>query len=584
MSSESYRSMESSDVPVTVDTIPAFRWPSAPVKPRPLQSLLASAQRITSKSLGKSRTSFKTNAGQHNWQQDAWEMYDLVGEQRFLVDVLASRLSQAKLYVGVLPDNMTENPKPVENSQLSDLLDAVGDGVAGRSQLLRRIGVNLLVPGESWLIGIPSRFLEEDLPSDNITRLITPIDQLSPSLDDLDAEAVDDLQWAVYSIDEVSFSGTDEVKITLRDQREIVGTPDDFFMVRVWNSHPRKAWEATSPTKASLPVLRELVGLTMHISAQVDSRLAGAGILIVPSSAVKALRAQMGLPEDSPEDPFTDALMEAMLKPIEDRASASAVVPLVITAPDESADKFQHITFDKPLDTEAKDLRDEAIRRLALGQDAPPELLLGMSGMNHWGAWLVREDVVTTHLEPPLALICDALTVQYLRPVMEALGYSREEINSHVVWYDVSDLVMRPNRGSDAERLYDKGVLSDEALRAATGFDESDAPDTAQLSAAQLMALDLLRNRPEYVLSIGVEPLVQQFEMLLQGTPLSATLEPGTEVDEEPVTTGETEEPDRIIPDTDSDDAPLLLDSIAEQLGEDGKTFVRGIIEEESKR
>ena len=69
----------------------------------------------------------------------------------------------------------------------------------------------------------------------------------------------------------------------------------------------------------------------MHISAQVDSRLAGAGILLVPTSATRGFKEAAGLPENSEQDPFTEALMDAMITPITDRSSAAAVVPLLVT-------------------------------------------------------------------------------------------------------------------------------------------------------------------------------------------------------------------------------------------------------------
>src|SRR5699024_3375465 len=163
----------------------------------------------------------------------------------------------------------------------------------------------------------------------------------------------------------------------------------------------------------------------------------GAGMLLVPQSAQRALKSAAGYDETDETDLLTESLMEAMMTPISDRSSASAVVPLVVTVPDEAVDKFQHISFASPLDDEARELRDEAIRRLALGQDAPPELLLGTGGMNHWGAWLVREDVVTTHLEPTLALISDALTTQYLWPVIDqTMDMDEVERESYVIWYD----------------------------------------------------------------------------------------------------------------------------------------------------
>ena len=159
-------------------------------------------------------------------------------------------------------------------------------------------------------------------------------------------------------------------------------------------------------------------------------------------------------------------------------------MPLVVTVPDESVDKFKLHHLLEPLDGEARELRDEAIRRLALGQDAPPELLLGTGGMNHWGAWLVQEDVVTTHISPTLALICDALTTQYLWPVLEAMGYDRDIVRQYVIWFDVEHMIIRPNRAADAEKLFAAGAISASSYRDAAGFDDSDAP-SAEIEAAQ---------------------------------------------------------------------------------------------------
>src|SRR5690606_39153276 len=127
----------------------------------------------------------------------------------------------------------------------------------------------------------------------------------------------------------------------------------------------------------------------------------------------------------------------AMSTAISDRSSAASFTPLVLTVPGDQADKFRHISFSTPFDKETQKLRDEAIRRLALGQDAPPEILLGMGSLNHWGAWLTREDTVTTHIEPPLAMLCDSLTTGLLRPFALAAGYAPDLVDELVVWYSV---------------------------------------------------------------------------------------------------------------------------------------------------
>lgn len=486
----------------------------------PLQSLVASAKRLTSKKL-KGGTFKKTTA--QGWQEDAWEMFDLVGEQHFLGTTLANQASKANFYVGVLGEgaDTTDLPDPAEDPRLQGILDQVGGGPVGFGQMVQRMCINLWVAGDGWLVGIPKQLLPDYEPDDDEELGELPDLMAIQDPEDETQLEMGDLEWRMMSVSEVSMKREGLVVLHLGAEasEKVEVSPDLLYMIRVWRPHPRRWWEADSPTRASLPVLRELVGLTMHISAQVDSRLAGAGMLLVPASAARALKIAAGLPEDSMDDPFTEALMEAMLTPIGDRANASALVPLVVTVPDGTSQDFQYLTFSKPLDTEARSLREESIRRLALGQDAPPEVLLGTAGMNHWGAWLVRDDVVTTHIEPPLALIADALTTQYLRPMMAEMGFTKEQIAQHVIWYDTTNMVVRPNRSADALVLYDRDALSDEALREANGFDETDAPETSHLDLASQTAFQMVKENPGLMANPGLPALVDQIRALLAGKP-----------------------------------------------------------------
>lgn len=475
-------------------------------RPKPL-GLVASAQRLTSKSVsGGSNRAGKAS----EWQSDAWDMYDLIGEQRFLANTLAGRASQARLYVGRLPSNdPLAEPEALDDPVLQTMLDSIGKAATGRAQLVLRMVMNYFIAGEGYLVGFPPHILAKARGEASPTPINGNADVL-----------MTDLEWRVLSIDELKYKTEKTIEVSLAEtgggRTEVL--IDELYVIRSWRPHPRRAWQADSPTRSSLPVLRELVGLTMAIGAQVDSRLAGAGVFIVPDSARKAMLRAMGESEDSEEDPLADALIEAMSAAISDRSSAASFTPLVLTVPDESADKFKHLTFDKAFDKEMKPLREEAIRRVALGQDAPPELLLGVGGMNHWGAWLVREDVVTTHLEPPLALFCDSVTTQYLRPLMEVLGYSREDIDDTVVWYDVSHMIVRPNRGTDAQAIYDKGELSGEALRRENGFDENDAPPViGKPDPAVDLALQLVAQAPSLMQAPGLPAIVEQIRAVQSG-------------------------------------------------------------------
>ena len=459
-----------------------------------------------------------------SWQAEAWAAYDEVGEERFLASTLSGRLSQARLYVQHKPadgphsslrDDETDatDTAPAATAALAEaVLAALGASQQDLGQMLQRLATNLFVAGEGWLVGVPAHLVPSVDPADPT--------QTAPSPD----PALSDLVWRVLAVTEVTTvaaptpAAPGRVRLNLGSDASapVEVSTDEIYLIRIWRPHPARYWEADSPTRACLPILRELIGLTRHISAQIDSRLAGAGLLVVPSSASAALASDAADAYSSGQpDPFVSALMESMLRPIENRDDASAVVPLVVTVPDEAADKVSHLTFSSALDSGARDLRDEAIRRLALAQDAPPELLLGSGAMNHWGAWLTREDTVTTHIEPVLALICEALTSQYLRPVLLSAGLSPDTVRTLSVGYDVSALVARPNRSEEALNLHKSGAISDEALREASGFDDSDEKPLEE--RALMNAIALATKQPALLTSPGLGPITEELLKVYRG-------------------------------------------------------------------
>jgi hypothetical protein len=523
------------DLPNPAGLIPLQRTTVVPLRPMPGQSLTAAAVRITSERIRESHYS-RASHGDMGWQNDAWEVFDLVGEQRFLSTTLANRMGQAKLFVGRLdPEDPTGEPIPltkddeaidgVSAEDIMGVFSAFGDTPSGRSQIITRLGINLNVAGDGYIIGFPPGLISKARGDEDWESKDTSVEGIS----------LDALQWRALSSREVKYGSDGDVTLTIAEGK-VEAPADDVYMVKVWRMHPADAQMSESPVRSSLPVLRELVGYTMHAGAQIDSRLAGAGVLFVPLSAAQAVKADLGRKATEEgadatqvsDDPFTDSIIATMSKAIKDRASASALSPLVFTVPDDTIEKFRYMSFSTPLDAAINELRDGAIRRVALGEDAPPEVLLGTGGMNHWGAWLVREDVVNTHVEPPLAIVCDAVTEQYLHPVLRDMGLTDESVENLVIWYDVSGMIMRPNRSADAKDLHAAGVISDAALREACGFDEADAPLAEQVAAeesdekalrqaAGMKALDLAVADPQLVINPGLPALAQQVYDVMSG-------------------------------------------------------------------
>jgi hypothetical protein len=388
------------------------------------------------------------------WQDQAWRMYHAVGEFRFSCDWVGNMLSKALLHATF--ETMGEGTEALKTGPAAEWVDQLGGDSDGRAEMLRLIGVHLTVAGECWVVGWTAK-------------------------DDYGVE-VD--HWEVAAAGALKKAVGDDGTWTLHNE-EIPVDPDDVLAVRIWKPDPKDPKKAMSPARAVLSILGEIVRLTDHVAAQVDSRLAGAGILLMPSEMTLPAPVEGEAKEGEPAPVARSAngaedlmkiIQETMATAIEDRSNASALVPIVITAPAESIQAVKHMTFWTELDAHAIELRNEAIRRLALGLDMPPEVLQGISEANHWSAWQADESAIKSHTEPLLKIVTSALAEGYLRPLLyEDDTIPVEDIPRYSIKADTSEMRVRPNRSKEALELFDRGVLNEAALRRETGFDEEDA-------------------------------------------------------------------------------------------------------------
>jgi hypothetical protein len=479
-------------------------------------SLVASSSLISSKAL--TGVAHKKSEA---WMTEAWTMYDLVGELHFLATTLSRRAAGVRFYVGRIdgsdvveldkPEDGT--PRPVEGTlaaieeKVRWVFSSLGDGFIGLQDIVGRAFLNQFIVGSCYLVGAPPGTWAGEAPV---------------AIGDV---KLDELEWRSLSVTEFyETEGGFELRHTgsaARIRQSQKFPANALYVISLWSPHPADASVPDSPVRATLPILRELVGLTQHVSAQIDSRLAGAGMLVMRSSASRAIKRSMNIPEDDPRDPFTELLIEAMVTPISDRDSASAVVPYVVTIPDD-AGKPEFISFSTPLDAQASKLRTEAIDRLAMSLDAPPELLRGQTFANHWSAWLNQREVVEAHLSPTLALICRAITTEFLRAILRGNGLTVLQAEAFAIWFDTSGIIAQANQAADAQALFKLGILSEETTRRASGFDDSDAPkkDDVREQAIDLVKTMVTTN-PGLMNRPGLDVMVKQIEALLSGTPQS---------------------------------------------------------------
>lgn len=394
-----------------------------------------------------------------NWQEEAWRYYDELGEFNTGVSWLGAMLSRVRLRAAELqPD--TDEPKVLENGPAAEVVNSLSGGVGGQSQLMRSMTVQMAVPGDCYLVG----------------------------QDNAEEEHED---WTVRSVDEIRVQNRKyQVVSERRPTIEWTDLPPDSLPVRIWKPHARFYHLADSVARSALPIMRELELVNRHIVAQYLSRLASAGILLLPTEVEFPVREEFA---DAP-DPFTAEFVEIAMEAIRQPGTASAVVPIPIKVPGEYVEKIKHIDLTLKIDEKIIDKRDSAINRLANKLDIPAEILTGRAQANHWTAWVLDEDALKTHIAPTAETICDSLTRGYLWPRLKASGMSAKEYTRFVVWYDMSELAQRPDKSANAQAAYDRFELSGKALRREGGFDEDDAPTPDEIVDIALKSL--IRDNP----------------------------------------------------------------------------------------
>lgn len=375
------------------------------------------------------------------WQHEAWEFYDTLGEFNYGVTWTSNMLSRVRLRAAKLIPGSDEPVFQADGIGV-ELLAKLADGTGGQAQLMRMLTIQLSVPGEGYLVGEVQGGVES---------------------------------WQVRSMDEVR-AQNEQFEIVDARLPQVTWRPlvKDSHMIRVWRPHARYYHLADSPAKAARATMRELELVNRHIMAQYLSRLASAGIVLFPEEISFPVREEF---QDA-EDPFMEEWITIAAEAIKNPGAASAVIPIPMRLPADVIDKIAHLDFTLKIDDKIIEKRDSAIKRLATKLDMPAEVLLGMGDVNHWGAWQLEEGGLKVHIAPTAELICDSLTRQYLRPRLEASGADPGE---WVVWYDMSELALQPDRSQASFDAYDRLELSGAALRRETGFSEEDKPTSQDL-------------------------------------------------------------------------------------------------------
>jgi len=374
------------------------------------------------------------------WQLRALVHYDLIGEVRFASQFYAKKLSRVRFFPAYLEPDGTKTP--IEDGPPLELLNRIQDPAGGRSRLQYDYGRLKFVTGEGVLFG---------------SRLESEIEQ-----------------WRFLWKDEIKIH-ENGVAERLRQDRTSYEPPEFGIAYRMWTPHPKHSDLPDSPLNAVSTICEELIVLTASVMGTATTRLTN-GLLALATELSPGAAEPVG-DEDPENNIFIKDFTDHLQRQIENPGDAAAKVPFVVEG------GFEYIqdglkwmqTHDPQSDYMEKDLRTEAVRRLAIGLDFNPEYLMGMTDANHWTAKQVVWDQWQSFGAPIAEDFGDDVNQAYLRPALLAEEFPRAE--DVVIDYDDSEVVISPDRTEDADKALDRIAISFAGYRKLKGIPESMAPD-----------------------------------------------------------------------------------------------------------
>lgn len=410
------------------------------------------------------------------WQVEGFRHYDRGGELHSVANAVANMVSRSRIFIAKKTDE-GEPGEAATEPKIVELQKQIYGGAEERPENLRLAGVNLFLTGEQFT------FIE------------TP-PKAKPDTPD---------RWMVFSVTQIKKAGGDPKLTFERPHRHGGGTiaywipegkdvakdkrraaENTGILLRCWTQHAQLPDHPDSSVRAVIPVLNLIEQYDKRASAQNDSRLAGAGVMFLPDS--------FDFPHgdnETPTDAFEVRIGEAMGTTLKDPGNARSLVPIMATVGGDDIEKVKWMTFETALDEQTPARLDQCIRRLALGLDIPPEMLLGIGGMNHWSAWQAEASTHKTFVAPLLARLCNSLTEGWLQPILEQMG--GVDPADYMVWFDMSPLTVRPDRQADALALWDRGLINDDAVLDAGNWPES-AKHTPESFKRWLIVKTILAN------------------------------------------------------------------------------------------
>lgn len=435
------------------------------------------------------------------WQPEAWSYWRKVPEVKQLMLFLGNQLAKLRIFLAIEnPDDPEGDPLPItaENSPVPERIQLAATAELARlmthdggiSELLRRLDLNLEIPGEAYLVGYGARAVGDPDP-----RSIIPDKALTVALPE---------RWELVSKSAVLQQGQGDaartsVKQHPGDQQGRALDKRFDAIIRIYQADPEWPALADSAMQGVLFDCRILMALTAQVLAVANSQM-HAGILTVPNELSFGPAVPTEGDEDAvaSEDPLDRELDDVFSEVVETPDSLMTIRPTLLRGPGQYlSDQFvRYIEMGRKLDDKLDAQIEQRVRRIARGLNAPVETMEGHDATTFANAKQIDRDLFDDHVEPRATGMVNGLTSGFLTPNLRDAASEEDEATGAVtitdqelwdwseeifVWYDPSSIIREPDPEAGADAAHAKRTISDAAYRKAKGFGDDDAPEPLEL-------------------------------------------------------------------------------------------------------
>lgn len=452
------------------------------------------------------------SAVDESWKDTAIEFYNTVPEAAQVIDTTAKSIALCNLRIGF--QDFKGDLVPVDDDhELSQILRNLQGPSGDYHSILHTAAVNYQVTGDGFLIGEP-------VYDDSGTRVMDYENWEFVSVKEL---AVDINSKQIYR-DPVG--GNKKYNYSNLTEMGRIVLDEHYYIARGWRRSPWHSQLSDSALRKNLTILKLLRKMEDLTNAIANSQLS-AGILLVPDelSFGPANETAGGTDEtDDDIDPLTLQLIEYLSLPVQDRSSSASLAPLVFRGKSEFLKEVRLERLGRDMDSQTREIRAELLDRLAMGMDAPKEIMMGKSSTSSWTGSNIDSQFATSHVIPLGQLLADFLTRAYLWPMLrkairdQKSLKSEDDIKRYRILFDPANIVARVDKATLALRAYEKGMMSESAALRALGFNDSDARNANE--RRQDLILKLISASP-VTLAPCLVPLIDGLEHIVDCLPVA---------------------------------------------------------------